>query len=458
MINHILSLLMCLAFSHVASGQVKYEGTLIIPGQVLVSQFTIDSQQVFLSVPAQGLDLLKAEESKVTLDSITASWSKLNAVYKGAFANDSIVGELVQNGFALKLNLARVEELTTMRKPQEPMPPYNYIEDEVSVWNEIDSIMLAGTLTLPKDTQAIATAIMITGSGPQDRDEFILGHRPFKVIADHLTNNGVAVLRMDDRGVAKSNGDFQSATSEDFKNDILAGVRFLQNDARINPKTIGLIGHSEGGMIAPMAAIEQTEIAFVILLAGPGVTGAEVLIDQNIVIFEKSGLKGDGLETFEKHFSNIVNARVSLDDFAEFENVVNEETTELFTQIKPAQRLFFGGERIIYANGLINFMKADWARYFLAFDPSPFLSQMRCPVLALNGAKDVQITPDLNLSAMEKIFESTDHPDYTTKLYPELNHLFQTANTGMPGEYGSIEETISPEVLNDMLDWIKFRF
>ena len=305
-------------------------------------------------------------------------------------------------------------------------------------------VKLAGTLTLPPGKGPFPAAVMITGSGAQDRDEAILGHRPFAVIADRLTRDGIAVLRMDDRGFAKSTGDFASATDDDFAVDTAADVAFLRTRADIDPARIGLIGHSEGGLVAPKVAARDPRIAFIVLMAGPGVPLSEVLRAQRAALAPGMGLNSEQARQTQAMFDHADAAMLGAKDQAE----AKARAQAVFTAEGGALTKAPGA-----ADALANQLSSGWMRDLLDYDPRPTLAKVKCPILALNGSKDGQVPPDQNLPAIREA--TRGNPDVTIVELPGLNHLFQTANTGAVGEYADIEETIAPIALDTMSAWIR---
>jgi len=299
-------------------------------------------------------------------------------------------------------------------------------------------VRLAGTLTKPKGAGPFPAVLLITGSGAQNRDEELMGHKPFLVLADYLTRRGIAVLRVDDRGTAESTGNFKTATTQDFATDTMAGVRYLLGRPEIDKKRIGLIGHSEGGVIAPMVAVKMPEVAFIVMLAGSGVSGAQVIEDQ---VYQGNLLAGISPEAaaqnreFEHKILNIV-----------MSDADPEKKILALAEGNPA--LQDNLKRQIPA------MRSPWYLYFLAYDPRPTLEKVKCPVLALNGSKDSQVSPELNLPAIEAALKKGGNRDATVQLVPGVNHLFQNAKTGAVSEYREIEETMSPKVLETIAAWI----
>ncbi|MGA3044227.1 MAG: alpha/beta hydrolase, partial [Bryobacteraceae bacterium] len=295
--------------------------------------------------------------------------------------------------------------------------------------------------------------LLITGSGPQDRDEAIMGHRPFLVIADYLTRRGIAVLRVDDRGTGKSTGKFQEATTVDFAGDGRASVEFLKTRKDIDPKQIGLIGHSEGGIIAPMLASQSSDIAFIVMLAGPGVIGEEVLLAQQYLIARAMGTPEDVAEKNRDIQRMMLGVVKEEKDAAEVKRKVHEGVEKLQAGLTEDQRKA-QSETIGGLDREIPTLTSSWFRAFLVYDPRPALEKVKVPVLAMNGALDLQVPPHQNLPAIAAALEAGGNPDYQIVKLPHLNHLFQTAQTGSPTEYSKIEETFAPVALQVLGDWI----
>jgi fermentation-respiration switch protein FrsA (DUF1100 family) len=298
--------------------------------------------------------------------------------------------------------------------------------------------------------------VLVSGSGPQDRDEALFGHRPFLVLADHLTRSGIAVLRYDDRGVAESSGDFASATTEDFATDALAAVDYLVAREGIDPDRVGIIGHSEGGIVAPIAAIRSERVAFIVSLAGTGISGRELLELQTRLILEASEVPAPVIALNRRIQQEVLG---DLLESGTAEGAVEALREELETS--------WGGlpYAAITALGLaaqldrsleeqIRRVASPWMLFFLVFDPSTAFEQVDVPVLALNGSLDLQVPPDPNLRLIREALERGGNTDVTTMELEGLNHLFQTASSGLPSEYGRIEETMSPEVLRIVAEWI----
>jgi hypothetical protein len=335
------------------------------------------------------------------------------------------------------------------------VPPYPYDTVAVSIANPAaPGVTLAGTLTLPRGKGPFPAAVLITGSGGQDRDESLFGHRPFRVLADHLTKQGIAVLRLDDRGVGGSAGKQAGATSEDFASDIVAGVDWLAKRPDIARKRIGLVGHSEGGIIAPLVTSKRSDIGFVVLLAGPGLRGDSLMVLQNLAI-RRPYVSSEELLQREIAVLRLVYAAVVAGDSvtvaAQVRNLVDAQVASM----GGAQQS--SGDRDRIAEGATRQLWSPWFRYFLGHDPAPDLRRVRCPVLALNGDRDAQVVPKENLAGIEGALRAGGNKDVTLLTLPGLNHLFQTCKTCTVGEYGSLEETFAPSALETVSTWIRKR-
>ena len=344
-------------------------------------------------------------------------------------------------------------------RPQDPKSPLDYKSENVYFNNlKADSITLAGTLTLPNNKTKPAVAILISGSGAQDRDADLkpFNHRPFLVLSDHLTRNGIAVLRYDDRGTAESEGNHGTATSADFATDVEAAIAYLKTRNDIDTSKIGLIGHSEGGLIAPMVAANNKDVAFAVLVAGTGVNGATVLETQSRKAAELMGAPKAQLDENEKLTSIIYGAIAKYKDDAKITEVITKGLNDYKTNnpnsiLAPA----ITPQMITQQLGIL---KSKWLLYFIRTEPHDFLSKTTCPVLAINGSKDFQVLPDINLEGIRKGLEAAGNKDFTIKEIEGLNHLMQTAETGSMQEYGTIEETHAPVSLKLITDWINKRF
>jgi pimeloyl-ACP methyl ester carboxylesterase len=384
--------------------------------------------------------------TSVTRDgaSIKLEMKQIGGGYEGKISPDltTMEGTWTQGGNTLPLVLKRVKDAAELerRRPQNPVKPYPYHDEDVSYANPAASITLAATLTIPPGKGPFPAVLLITGSGPQDRDEALMGHRPFLVLSDYLTRRGIAVLRADDRGVGKSGGVFASGTTANFATDAEAGVEYLKERPEVNPHKIGLIGHSEGGIIAPLVAARNPDVAFVVMMAGSGVPGDQILVAQSRLIAEAAGQSSAEAEKTANEEREILELVKTQKDRAALE-------TELRKRLAGK-----GPEAQVDAQ--IKALTSPWFEYFLNCDPAVPLRKVQCPVLALNGEKDLQVPPKQNLPAIRQALEEGGNKHFETEELPGLNHLFQTAQTGSPTEYAEIEETISPVALKKMGDWI----
>ena len=349
----------------------------------------------------QGVRDAATDSTTFTNETLTIEMKKLGVRYTGTLANDAIAGTFSQSGHDLPLVLKRVAAFEEQKRPQEPKPPFAYRTEEISLRVK-DGTTLAGTLTLPPGKGPFPAVLFVTGSGPQDRDEMILGHRPFLVIADALTKAGIATLRFDDRGMGKSGGSITNLTTTDFAGDALAEITYLAKRPEIDPRRVGIIGHSEGGLIAPMVAAQSDVPHFLVLLAGPGVPGREVIRTQTRAIMKAEGAND-----------------------AEIEHA-----------------LAMSGDT------------SPWMKQFLVLDPQTFLPRVKVPVLAMNGEKDLQVDPS-NLDAIRRGLGKNPHVEIVR--LPSLNHLFQHCTTGAAREYATIEETFAPDAIEKIRAFVLAR-
>ena len=408
--------------------------------------------------PDEGAFARMVSKLRITEDSLYAYSSVIKGGFSGRFNSDKteLSGIWEQGSKAFPLVLKRVE----IKRPQTPKSPAPYREERIVYHNKNKSIQYGATLTYPKAGKVRHAVILISGSGQQDRDETLFDHQPFWVIADHLTRNGIAVLRVDDRGVGLTTGNVGDATSLDFADDVLAGLGYLQSHPSLRPEKIGLIGHSEGGMIAPLAANQSADVAFIISMAGPGIKGSDLLLRQAKNRYRKMGLNQDEIGVVADWLKNIsmISERYPEKDkrstaFQIFmKDWLKNQPDTLLSKVG-----FKGPEANKRIDAIAGAHFAPWMRYFLQYDPANTLTKIRIPVLALNGGKDVQVYAEENLEGFEKWLTAAGNKNFKTVLLPDLNHMFQHAVTGEISEYGTIEETIAPEVLTILTDWIKER-
>lgn len=407
---------------------------------------TLDSpDQGANGIPISRVDALEGKQVRICVGAVLAN-------FVGELQDpDTFKVHMFQGGGRFPLTMKRVEQVEALPRPQTPKAPFPYSIHEVEYQNEVGGITLAGTLTVPNGEGPFPAVLLITGSGAQDRDETIFEHKPFWVIADHLSRAGIAALRVDDRGVGGSSGGETAATSADLATDVAAGVAFLRQRPKIDPKRIGLIGHSEGGLIAPMVAAEDAQIAFLVLLAGPGTTGRQILVDQTELIGRAAGTEESMLKE-NRRLQNL------LFDLILDENLDPAEAEKQMIAAMKSSPAYAGQEAEEAAiERALGILRSPWMRYFLAHDPVPVLEKVKCPVLALNGTLDLQVPFEANLAGIAEALERGGNSDFLTTAWPKLNHLFQHAETGLVTEYGKIEETFAPQVLEQMTDWIQKR-
>jgi uncharacterized protein len=407
---------------------------------------TTDGLKATMDSPDQSVSGIAASAVRLDGSSVTVEVARINGVFEGKASSDlaTLDGTWKQGPGSAPLKLKRVQdaksELAPPSRPQNPQKPYPYREEDVIYDNKSAGNKLAGTLTIPTGKGPFPAVVLITGSGPQDRDESLMGHKPFLVLSDYLTRQGIAVLRVDDRGVAKSTGDFATATTADFATDTEAGIAYLKTRPEVDAKKIGLIGHSEGGVIAPMIAARNRDVAFIVMLAGSGVPGDQIIVAQTELISEASGMSHDQAMKAGARQGEFMDLIRQTSDQAALEKQLHEK---LAPQMPEAQ-----------IGAAIRQLTSPWLRYFINYDPAIALRKVTCPVLALNGGKDLQVPPKQNLPAIRKALEAAGNKDFETDELPGLNHLFQTAKTGSPSEYAQIEETMSPVALEKIAGWI----
>lgn len=420
-------------------------------GELTASVFSLD----------QGNAQVPVESVTLTGATVTIAMPIAGATFEGTLSADgnSIEGSFAQMGSTLSLNLERSDaDETEARRPQDPVEPFPYLSEDVSYPNPDGGHTLAGTFTRPESDGPFPAVILISGSGPQDRDEALLGHRPFLVLSDHLTRRGIAVLRFDDRGVGESTGNFAAATSRDFASDVLAGVAYLKTRDDVDAGAIGLAGHSEGGLIAPMVAVESDDVAYIVLMAGPGVNGERILYEQGELIARANGASREAIAQNRELQSAMFEVLKTEPDV--------ERAGEVLADLVRAA-LEAAGEEVRAQAGItddatldgavtaqVQSVNTPWFRYFLTYEPAETIERVTVPVLAINGERDLQVPYEENLREIEAALRRGGNTEYEIHALPGLNHLFQYSDTGSPTEYQAIEETWSVEVMELIADWI----
>jgi uncharacterized protein len=443
------------------SPEGNWMGTLELPGAAklrICFRITRGPDGAFKSVldsPDQGARDIPISRTIMKGDSLILRSAMIGGVYEGMLSKDgkSMTGTWKQGGQAFPLGMTHVNELPAVSRPQEPKPPFPYTEEPIEFRNEDAKITLAGTFTKPSGTGPFPAVVLVSGSGPQDRNETVFDHKPFLVLADHLGRNGIAVLRYDDRGVGASKGDFQSAVTPDFASDAEAAVRALRARKDVDSRRIGVLGHSEGAMVAPMVAAKDGKLAFVVLLAPPGMCGADLLPLQAGAISRADGIPdaviAKNASSQKRMFGVILEEKDPAKAEVRLRQILSEQLSAMPEEQKKA------AEAQIEAQ--IKQVLSPWFRYFLASDPAAALQKTRCPALALWGEKDLQVPPKENLPLVRSALEKGGSGNVAVEILPGLNHLFQTCKTGSPSEYFGIDETFAPAALKTITKWIRER-
>jgi Dienelactone hydrolase and related enzymes len=431
-----------------------WSGDISVNGVKLKFVFRIDKNEAgyvaLLDIPDQGAKGIPV--SSVVLDGsdLSVDIRNLGAIYKGIVTNNvSIEGTFSQSGMSFPLLLTKGEP-EALKRPQEPKPPYPYKSEEVSFSNEKAEAVFAGTITIPEGKGPFPAVIIVSGSGAQNRDGEMLGHKPYLLIGDYLTRNGIAVLRYDDRGFGKSTGDANIGTSEDFMEDALCAFEYLSQRSDVDRKKIGIIGHSEGGNIAFMAAARNKNIAFIVSMAGMAASGDVILGKQNYDLLIASGVSEEVASAYHnalKEIYSVINARSHSDIVA---NIAKIEA-ELFKDKREMLPEHLSQNLSLSLRGI---SANPWLRFFVGYNPKENIIAGSCPILALFGEKDLQVNARDNYSLLVEYLKQGKSADHSVQIYPNLNHLFQNCKTGEVEEYKDIEETMSEEVLEDIKNWI----
>jgi pimeloyl-ACP methyl ester carboxylesterase len=399
----------------------------------------------------QGAIGISISEITVEGNTIRIRSDAVQGEFVGTLSDDGkqIAGVWKQGGQELPLTLTRGEP-PTPKRPQEPKPPFPYRTEEVRIPHLKERFELAGTLTIPEGKPPFPAIVFFTGSGAQNRDQEVFGHKPFLVLADYLTRAGYATLRMDDRGVGGSGGEMRKATTLDFADDALSGVRYLQKRKEIDRKRIGLLGHSEGALVCAIAAAKAPrEVAFLIMLAGTGVPGEQILYRQAELMSRKAGLAEPLIERNRALQQRVFEILKRERDDAKAQDAIYEAMLQSLgagANLPENQKAALRAQAANYIS--------PWFRTFITLDPAPYLRKVRCPVLALNGELDLQVDPEQNLPVIERALREGGNKRITIRRLPNLNHLFQKARTGLITEYTEIEETFNPNALEAIRKWL----
>jgi uncharacterized protein len=404
--------------------------------------------------PDQGAFGIKIDNVLQDKDAVVLEIRRLNSRFEGKFSDDQkkIEGQWKQVGKSFPLLLSHGSKLAALKRPQEPKQPFPYDEIEVSYENAVGKAKFVGTLTRPREPGRYPAVLLITGSGSQNRDEELFGHKPFLLLADDLTRRGLAVLRVDDRGVGGSTGDVTNATTEDFVTDVMAGIAFLRSRSDVDGDRIGLLGHSEGANIAVEIAAKSELVSFIVLLGTTTVPGDQLLFKQAELISRGSRATDAAIKQNRDLQEGLFSAVKTSSDRATAEANVDKFLGEWKRNLPPLTAISMSDATL---KAEANKVMSPWFRRFLQHDPQHDLALVRCPILALFGERDLQVAPSQNRPPLEAALKTSGNRDHEIHVFPSLNHLFQTSTTGLPSEYATIEETISPDALAVIGDWIQ---
>jgi len=436
----------------------EWNGILKIPGKQLTIIFKIsklgEGYSATLDSPDQRVAGVQVTTTTFVSPVLKLSIAGAGIEYEGVLGEDKIIrGNFKQSGMTYPMELSKEKvEKVLPKRPQEPAKPYPYNSEDITFENNKEAVTLAGTFTYPKKKGTFPTVVLISGSGAQNRDEELLGHKPFLVLSDYLTKNGIAVLRFDDRGTAQSKGNYSLATTENLATDVEAAINYLKTRKEVNKSKIGLIGHSEGGIIAPMIASKSKDVSFIVLLAGSGMRGAELLLLQQKLIKKASGISDDDLQESQAFYKGLFEIITDAKSEAEMRTAF-DTYLKLSTQKMPDSQKG-GMSNADFIRLMEKQLLSPWMSYFIKYDPALALEKVTVPVLALNGEKDLQVPPEENLEAIKSALEKGGNKKVTTKELAGLNHLFQESQTGSPSEYADIEQTFSPKALEEIKNWI----
>ncbi len=447
----------------------KWSGVLNAGGQKIELRLNLiqNADKTYSSnwdIPAQKVKGLASSKTELLNNQLSVEIKMIGASYSGSLnmSGDKVDGAWSQSGMSFPLNMETVKEGQEEKifiKPQTPKPPFAYnVKDFVYEGNET-KLSYGATLTYPKEDKKFPLIILITGSGRQDRDETIFDHKPFAVIADYLTKKGYAVLRVDDRGAGKSTGDFSNSTTADFAQDVEEHIRYAKNLPMIDTNQIGLLGHSEGGLIAPMVAVRNKSVSFVILLAGPGVEIGELMAMQNEMVLKSAGISQEAINTYIPLYKNLMKTIVSINSIQDanakaIEIVKNWYSNTDKNLVKATTNISSESDINKFATTMSETLSTKWWKYFASYNPQIALQKLKCPVLAINGSSDIQVPADANLKAIELGLKKAGNKKGTTMKFDNLNHLFQKCTKCTVQEYGELENTIEPEVLEYIYNWL----
>ena len=416
--------------------------------------------RAFLSLPEQWVNNAEADSLTLSDKDILAIVERDGIQFEGTFhsGKDSIRAKVTTYGKTREFNLGKVDSLQPLYFPQNPRPPYPYRSEDIT-YTSCDSIQVAGTLTVPRGKGPFPAAIIVSGTGKQDRDGTFSGHKPFFRVADELTRRGFIVLRTDDRGTGQTNGMYEMATTKDFARDAQAGIDYLKTRPETDKERIGVIGHSEGGQVAFILGAESPDVSFVVSLAGVGVDGLQILESQNKAILETtpgitSAQVGQFMDLFNTLFQTVHS--VPLEQPLErplraaFDNWISRQDKAIL----EAVNLTGGREESFFSRYLYQ-AQSRWYREMVQYNPADYIPRITCPVLALNGNRDIMVPSDENLASIKKLLDEGGNTRYKIVELPGLNHMFQRCVTGTREEIPDLEDVFSEEALQILGDWLE---
>lgn len=453
----------CLIQYFANAQSTAYKGTINVGSNQLEVIFKFNNAQSFnpatLDVLAQGAFGIKCDESYRRNDSLFISISMINGSFRGAILNDSTIQGTWKQMLDFPLTLIRTKDLTQFERPQHPKPTEEYQSRNVNYYNKDNSVYFGATITSPKAVGKHPAIILINGSGQQNRDSEIFGHKPFAVLADFFSRNGFVVLRADDRGIGETKGDIQDATTADFANDVKTHVAYLKKQDDVDKSKIILIGHSEGGMIAPIVAVDMKEIYALILLAAPGIPIVDLLMEQQGAVLLSQKIPKNDVDPFLYYFKQMTLASSTAGDPPSAKNQMKQILDDYLESTSSATAALITGvtdenSKQAYINEMHAAFSSRWFDFFIRYIPDENLSKLSCPVLAINGSNDIQVIAESNLAGIESSLKKSKSKFKIIEV-DGLNHLFQKCNACDVAEYGELNETFSPEVMQMMLGWLK---
>jgi pimeloyl-ACP methyl ester carboxylesterase len=459
--------------AHLSLGQTsitKWSGILNAGGRKveMILNMLPDTNGTFKSswdIPAQKVKALSSTKTEWKNSSLAIEIKWIAAGFTGELSEDGkkITGNWGQAGQQFPLVLEPYVEgknIPVVEKPQTPKAPFSYESREFVYQGAKTKLTYGATLTYPKEGGKHPFIVLITGSGAQDRDEAIFDHKPFAVLADFLTKNGFAVMRVDDRGVGKSNGVFQASTTGDFALDVEEHLNFAKQLPEVDSTKMGLLGHSEGGLIAPMVAARNKSVAFVILMAGPGVDIPELMAAQNEMVLKSVGVSTEAIQAYLPLYKGLMKTINEASSKSEATSKSTELVQDWFTKtdktiVKNTTNISSEADIKTFVNPFVESLSTKWWKYFISYRPAPALEKLQIPVLAMNGSADIQVPAEANLKGIQAALKKAGNKRLTLKKFDGLNHMFQKCKACTVAEYGDLETTIEPEVLSYLQNWLE---